>query len=95
MPRRTLREWRAYLNLDKQDIAKKLDIHPSTYASWEGCPERIRVCDIERIAKAFECEAHEIIFFEKNPSLKLGFLKEESRKGGQSVRNKLETEVSA
>ncbi|KGE18483.1 helix-turn-helix domain-containing protein [Paenibacillus wynnii] len=94
MARRTMREWRAYLNLSKQDVGRSLGIHPSTYAKWERNPEEIKVCDIERIADAFKCDPKEIIFFEGNPSLKLGFFNSNHGKDGQSVEHKLEAEVS-
>jgi|GEM_PF-2858048 len=69
---RTLREWRAYLKKSKKELAKALGIHSSTYAKWEDHPQEIRVCEIPRLAAALGCEANEIIFFEENPSFKLG-----------------------
>jgi transcriptional regulator with XRE-family HTH domain len=70
--KRTLREWRAYLNFTKQDMAKLIGVHPSTYAKWEQHPESIRVVDVFRIAEKLKCGPEEIIFFEGKPSFKLG-----------------------
>lgn len=76
--KRTLREWRAYRNFDKQTAAARMSVHPSTYANWESHPESIRVKNIPQIAGAFECQPDEIIFFEENPSFKLGVVLDDS-----------------
>ena len=70
--KRTLREWRAYIDFNKQEMAKALKIHPSTYANWEEHPEDIKMRDAARIAELLKCEVSQIIFFESKPSLKLG-----------------------
>lgn len=70
--RKTLREWRAVWNLTKQDVAKQLKVHPSTYAKWERNPEDIKINDAARLAVVFQCRVQEIIFFEKNPNFNLG-----------------------
>ncbi|ETK29927.1 hypothetical protein ERIC1_1c34860 [Paenibacillus larvae subsp. larvae DSM 25719] len=71
--RRTLREWRANRNYVKQDMAKALGIHPSTYAKWEKNPEEIKICDAIRIAEVLHCNIKDIIFFEDEPKLNLDF----------------------
>lgn len=73
--KRTLREWRAFLKLNKQEMARMLGIHPATYSKWEDKPEEIRVCDVVKIANVLKCDVSEIIFFEKEPSFKLGNFK--------------------
>ncbi|WP_027085439.1 helix-turn-helix transcriptional regulator [Cohnella panacarvi] len=70
--RKTLREWRAYKNLDKQDIAAAIGVHPSTYAKWEAKPSDMKIREAVRVAQALECEVSAIIFFESNPKFSLG-----------------------
>lgn len=72
--KRTLREWRAYLNLTKKEMSIRLEVHPSTYSNWEAKPMEIRLCDVYKLASALGCEPNEIIFFESKPSFKLGEL---------------------
>ncbi|WP_217563039.1 helix-turn-helix transcriptional regulator [Paenibacillus sp. GbtcB18] len=69
---RTLREWRAKQKLTKQEMSRKLGIHPSTYSKWEEHAEDIRIVDAIRIADVLGCRVSEIVFFEKNPNFKLG-----------------------
>lgn len=76
MIQRTMREWRAYLKMTKNDIAKKIGVHPSTYATWEEYPENIKIGDTIRIAQAFHCEVNEIDFFEDESTLKLDYEEE-------------------
>lgn len=67
--RKTLREWRAYHNLTIQEVAKRAGIYHNTYSSWEKNPKMVRVSDIPKLAKAFNCDMDQIIFFEENPKL--------------------------
>lgn len=73
--RRTMREWRAYLKMNKSDTAKKIGVHPSTYAGWEEYPTNIKMGDTIRIAQAFGCGVDQIVFFEENPNLMVSFEK--------------------
>jgi DNA-binding XRE family transcriptional regulator len=70
--KRTLREWRAKRNLNKQAMSKKLGVHASTYARWEKNPEEISIGEAIRISEALECRVRDIIFFESNPNFNLG-----------------------
>jgi transcriptional regulator with XRE-family HTH domain len=69
--KRTLREWRAFKNLGKQDMAVAMGIHPSTYAKWEAKPEDLRIREAVQVAGVLGCEVSEIIFFESNPKFSL------------------------
>ncbi|MFC8686373.1 helix-turn-helix transcriptional regulator [Brevibacillus porteri] len=72
--KKTLREWRAVWNLTKQEVAKRLKVHPSTYAKWESKPEDIKISDAVRLAAVFQCKVHEINFFEIKPNFNLEYL---------------------
>ncbi len=74
--RRTVREWRAYLKLTRNEMAEKLDIHPSTYSRMENHPGTIRMDDAAALAEAFGCNVKDIIFFEEKPNLKLDYVRE-------------------
>jgi Predicted transcriptional regulators len=69
--RRTVREWRAFRRLTKTEIARRLDVHLSTYINMEDHPEEIKMKYANRLADIFECELHDIIFFEQQSNLKL------------------------
>ena len=68
---RTLREWRAIHNLSKSDMARRLKVHDSTYASMERNPEKITVQRAIQLSEIFGCPVRKIIFFEKNRNFKL------------------------
>lgn len=70
--KRTLREWRAYRMLSKQDLAGAIGVHASTYAKWEANPEEIRMRDAARIAEILGCSVRDINFFEANSKFNLG-----------------------
>lgn len=68
MRRRTLREWRAYRDLSKSEIAEKLGVTVLTYSTYEKHPEKMRIKDAAVLADLFGCEIQDIIFFENQPN---------------------------
>ncbi|MBA9088703.1 DNA-binding XRE family transcriptional regulator [Fontibacillus solani] len=61
---KTLREWRAFRRLPKNQIAKALEVHPSTYNNMEDNPQDVTVREATILAEIFECKVEEINFFE-------------------------------
>ena len=61
---KTLREWRAYKRLSKSEIAKALDVHPSTYTRMESRPADCTVREANILADVFGCAVEQINFFE-------------------------------
>ncbi|GIO42533.1 helix-turn-helix transcriptional regulator [Paenibacillus apis] len=70
--RRTLREWRAFRRLSKTAISSRMGVHISTYTNIEEHPWEIKMKYAIKLAEIFECEVHDIIFFEQESNLKLG-----------------------
>ncbi|MDX2330390.1 helix-turn-helix domain-containing protein [Sinorhizobium medicae] len=70
---RTIREWRAIRDFSKSDMARRLKVTPSTYASMERNPEKISIKRAVELANIFGCPVRMIIFFEKNRNLNLEF----------------------
>lgn len=61
---KTLREWRAFRRLTRKEVAKRLDVHPSTYARMENHPSDVSVLEANLLAEIFDCGVTEINFFE-------------------------------
>lgn len=72
--RKTIREWRAYRRLTKADVARIMAVDIKTYMKMEDNPENISMIRAVKLAEIFQCEVHNIIFFEKKPNLKLDFV---------------------
>lgn len=61
---KTLREWRAFRRKTKAEVAKALEVHPSTYARMEDRPADVTMREASLLAKIFNCEVGEINFFD-------------------------------
>ncbi|WP_285152309.1 helix-turn-helix transcriptional regulator [Ligilactobacillus salivarius] len=62
MPKITLKAIRANANLTQAEVAKKLDISPSTWSKWENGKSYPDVVEIEKIEKLFNIGYSDIKF---------------------------------
>lgn len=62
MPKITLKAIRANANLTQAEVAKKLDISPSTWSKWENGKSYPDVVEIEKIERLFNIGYSDIKF---------------------------------
>lgn len=62
VPKITLKAIRANANLTQAEVAKKLDISPSTWSKWENGKSYPDVVEIEKIEKLFNIGYSDIKF---------------------------------
>lgn len=67
---RTLKEWRAHLEISQNEMSNKLNVSPSTYNIWENSPEEIRAKTAISISEILEVPVEDIIFYNKKSGLK-------------------------
>lgn len=67
---RTLKEWRAHLEISQNEMSFRLDVSPSTYNIWENSPEEIRAKTAISISQALEVPLEDIIFYNKKAGLR-------------------------
>ena len=62
VPKITLKAIRANANLTQAEVAKKLDISPSTWSKWENGKSYPDVVEIEKLEKLFNIGYSDIKF---------------------------------
>lgn len=67
---RTLKEWRAHLNMTQKEFAGKIGVSASTYNQWENNPHSIKVGNVLKLSNALNVPPQEILFFGKESYLK-------------------------
>lgn len=73
---RTLKEWRAHMDMTQEEFAKKVGVSTSTYNQWEKNPHSIKVGNVLRLSKALDVTPQEILFFDEESYLKYEMKKE-------------------
>ena len=66
---RTLKEWRVHYGYSQEDLAKAINVRPSTISGWERDPEIMQIKYANRIAKQFNITLNDIIFLSDNRNL--------------------------
>lgn len=74
---RTLKEWRAHLEISQNEMSNKLNVSPSTYNIWENRPEEIRAKTAISISEILEVPVEDIIFYNKKSGLRFSLKLEE------------------
>lgn len=67
---RTLKEWRAHMDMTQQQFAEKIGVSASTYNQWENNPHSIKVGNVLKLSKALDVPPQDIIFFENESYFK-------------------------
>lgn len=74
---RTLKEWRAHLEISQNEMSYRLNVSPSTYNIWENSPEEIRAKTAISISQALGVPIEDIIFYNKKLGLRFSLKLEE------------------